>query len=238
MSYLNEPDGPELPSRGRPRDHELEQRILAAVGALLSETGYPGVSFEEVARRSGAAKATLYRRWKSKREMVLAALRAGPARRDDADEIDTGSLRGDLLALCRRLDQTMRSTDGRTAMLLLQAGLEDPGLGDAIETSVGPTGARLPRTVIDAAVQRGELPSGVDPFPFDEVVGASLLIRRVNGLAVDDAYLGALVDTVLLPSLAATTRPGPPLPTGIFAGPPPAASGTSRTARPPLEETP
>ncbi|MFC7620766.1 TetR/AcrR family transcriptional regulator [Microlunatus sp. GCM10028923] len=205
---------------GRPRDDELEQRILAAVGTLLSEAGYEGVTFEEVARRSGAAKASLYRRWKTKREMVIAALKAGPARRDGADAIDTGSLRGDLLALCRRLDQTMRSADSRTAMLLLQAGLEDPELCEAIEVSTGPTGARLPGPVIDAAIARGELPAGADPFPYEEIVGSALLLRRVNGLLADDAYLDALIDTVLLPALTATAgRPGP-LPAGIFSGRP------------------
>lgn len=214
---------------GRPRDDRLEQRILGAVGAVLAESGYAAVSFEDIARRSGASKASLYRRWRTKREMVIAALKAGPARRGGADEIDRGSLRDDLLALCRRLDDTMRSADGRTAMLLLEAGLEDPELCEAIETSAGPTGARLPRTVIDTAVGRGELPPGVDPFPYEEIVGSALLLRRLNGLLVDEAYLEALVDTVLLPSLRATADRGTPCPAGIFSGRP--------AALVPVEET-
>ena len=220
MSYPNLSAAPQASRGGRPRDESLERRILAAVTAVLAECGFEGVTFEEVARRSGAAKATLYRRWKSKREMVIAALKAGPARLNEADEIDTGSLRGDLLALCQRLNRTMRSSGGQTAMLLLQAGLEDPDLCDAIETSLGPTGARLPESVIDAAVARGELPSAVDPFPFEEVVGAALLIRRLNGLLVDDQYLDALIDTVLVPALRATPHGRHPLPAGIFSGNP------------------
>ncbi|MFE2961173.1 TetR/AcrR family transcriptional regulator [Nocardia tengchongensis] len=221
MPYRNLPS--EIPQRhpgGRPRDEQLEQRILAAVAAVLSESGYEGVSFEEVARRCGASKSSLYRRWKSKRDMVVTALRAGPARRHDSDEIDTGSLRGDLLALCERLNQTMRSADGRTAWLLMQAGLEDPELCEAIETSMGPTGARLPRSVIDAAIARGELPADTSPFPYEEIVGATLLIRRLNGLLVDAHYLDALIDTVLVPSLRATSDRSQSLPTGIFSGNP------------------
>ena len=198
----------------------MDQRILAAVAAVLSESGYEGVSFEEVARRSGASKSSLYRRWKSKREMVIAALQAGPARRSGVDDIDTGSLHGDLLSLCRRLDHTMRSAGGQTAMLLLQAGLEDPELCEAIETSVGPTGARLPHAVIDAAVTRGELPPDANPFPYEEIVGSVLLIRRLNGLLVDDHYLNTLIDTVLVPSLLATKDHRQPLPAGIFSGNP------------------
>ncbi len=224
MSYRN-PASPcgeatEPLTRGRPRDEALEQRIVAAAGSLLSEKGYDGVTFEEVARRCGASKASLYRRWKTKRDMVIATLRAGPAQHDPAVPIDTGSLRGDLLALCRRLDQTMRSSDSQTAMLLLQAGLEDPDLCDAIETAVGPTGARLPRQVVDAAVARGELPAGVSPFPYEEVVGSVLLLRRVNGLVAGEDYLTALVDTVVLPALRATADARGRLPAGIFSGHP------------------
>lgn len=190
------------------------------MNALLSEKGYDGVTFEEVARRCGASKASLYRRWSAKRDMVVAAIKAGPAQRDRSNRIDTGSLRGDLLALCHRLDRTMRAADSQTAMLLLQAGLEDPELCEAIETGAGPTGARLPAEVLEAAEARGELPAGASPFAFEEVVGAALLLRRVNGLLVDDAYLAALIDTIVLPALHASAETRGPLPAGIFSGTP------------------
>jgi AcrR family transcriptional regulator len=190
------------------------------VASLLAERGYEGVSYEEVARRAGASKATLYRRWDSRREMVVAAIKAGPARREGSAEIDTGSLRGDLLALCRRLITTMRSTDGKTALLLLQAGLEDRELCEEIEQAVGPTGARLPAAVVDAAVRRGELPEGVDPFAFEEVAGAVLLLRRLNGLETDDTYLEALVDSILIPALRTVPLAPGGLPAGIFSGKP------------------
>lgn len=205
---------------GRPRDEARQAEILGVTYALLTEVGYDGVTFEEVARRAGASKATLYRRWKSKREMVTAALKAMPAHREGPDEIDTGSLRGDLLALCQRLITTMRSTDGQTALLLLQAGLEDPALCEEIERTVGPTGARLPTTVISAAVGRGELPHDIDPFAFEEVTGAVLLLRRMNGLDTDDAYLESLIDAILLPALRAAPPVAAQLPAGIFSGHP------------------
>jgi len=219
VPYLN--SGEESGRRGgRPRDETREAEILGVTYALLAEVGYDGVTFEEVARRAGASKATLYRRWKSKREMVTAALKAIPAHRDGPDDIDTGSLRDDLLALCRRLITTMRSTDGQTALLLLQAGLEDPALCEEIEQTVGPTGARLPETVVAAAVRRGELPHVIDPFAFEEVAGAALLLRRMNGLDTDDAYLEALVDFILIPALRAAPPAPAHLPAGIFSGHP------------------
>ncbi|WP_280262731.1 TetR/AcrR family transcriptional regulator [Nocardia abscessus] len=232
VAYLNSGGAPaseaqETRRGGRPRDDEREGEILEVVASLLAERGYEGVTFEEVARRAGSSKATLYRRWKSKRDMVVAALKAGPARREGADEIDTGSLRGDLIGLCQRLITTMRSADGQTALLLLQAGLEDPELCEEIERTVGPTGARLPSSVVDAAIRRGELPEVVDPFPFEEVAGAVLLLRRLNGLNTDDVYLEALVDSILIPALRATSARSAELPAGIFSGRPSAQSTTT-----------
>lgn len=192
---------------------------MTVVLELLAEEGYDGVTFEAVARRCQTSKASLYRRWASKRDMVLAAVKDGPARHSSTS-IDPGaSLRDDLLALVRRLTQTMSTADTGTAFMLLQAGLDDPELCDAIEESVGPTGARLPQRVIDAAVTRGELPPGTSPFAYEEVVGAVLLLRRANGLVLNDAYLQALVDGIVIPALTASPH-HPALPAGIFSGHP------------------
>ncbi len=159
--------------------------------------------------------------------MVLAAVKDGPAR-ETSEPLEPGScLRDDLLALVRRLAQTMSTADTGTALMLLQAGLEDPDLCDAIEEAVGPTGARLPQPVIDAAVARGELPLGVDPFAYEEVVGAVLLLRRANGLAITDDYLHSLVDAVVIPALTASpVRVG--LPAGIFSGHPSTTANPSQ----------
>lgn len=215
MPYLND----EAVSRGRPRDAELDRRLTSAVLEVLGEQGFEGLTFEAVARRSKASKASLYRRWPTKRDMVLAAVRDGPARKT-SEPLEPGScLRDDLLVLVRRLAQTMSAADSGTALMLLQAGLEDPDLCDAIEEAVGPTGARLPQPVIDAAVIRGELPPGIDPFAYEEVVGAVLLLRRANGLAITDGYMQSLVDAVIIPAL--TTSPAlAGLPAGIFSGRP------------------
>lgn len=206
-------------SRGRPRDAELDRRLTSTVLEVLGEQGFEGLTFEAVARRSKASKASLYRRWPTKRDMVLAAVKDGPAGKT-SEPLEPGScLRDDLLVLVRRLAQTMSAADSGTALMLLQAGLEDPDLCDAIEAAVGPTGARLPQPVIDAAVTRGELPSGIDPFAYEEIVGAVLLLRRANGLAITDDYMQSLVDAVIIPALTASpTLAG--LPAGIFSGHP------------------
>ncbi len=178
---------------------------------LLGEVGYDALTFEAVARHAHASKATLYRRWETKRDMVVAAVKAGPASGGSGTVIDTGSLRGDLLALCERLAETMRSADGSMSLMLLQAGLEDPDLCTHIEEATGPTGAKLPTSVLAAAIGRGELPEGARPFPYEEITGSVLLLRRLNALPTGTGYLAHLVDHILVPALrASAANPEPP----------------------------
>lgn len=191
---------------------------------LVGEEGFDALSFERVARRARCSKATLYRRWSSKQEMVVAAIKATTRSAPAPTPIDTGSLRGDLLALLGRLEASM-SVGGRISLLLLEAGIEDPELCDDIEEAVGPTGARLPENVMRAAIERGELPADADPFSYEEVAGAVLLVRKLNGLTTDAAYRELLVDSVLLPSLR-NVHPAPQL--GIFSGSPTAAGDRPR----------
>jgi AcrR family transcriptional regulator len=208
---------------GRPRDSEREAAILRVVLDVLSEVGFDGLSFEEVARRARASKATLYRRWPAKKEMVVAAIKAGPAAGNTPSPIDTGSLRGDLLALLARLEAAMAGGSS-VSLILLQAGLDDPDLCHHIEEVAGPTGARLPESVLRAAIARHELPEDADPFAYEEVAGAVLLIRKLNALTTDAAYRELLVDKVLIPALQ-SGRPASQR--GIFSGAPTPAGHTT-----------
>lgn len=201
---------------GRPRDRVREGEILACVLELLGELGYDALTFEAVARRAQASKATLYRRWETKRDMVVAAVKAGPASAASAVAVDTGSLREDLIALCERLDATMGSADATMSLMLLQAGLEDPDLCRHIEEATGPTGAKLPASVLSAAIRRGELPAGAQPFPYEEITGSVLLLRRLNGLPTGPEYLTHLVDNILIPALRASSATAAPRLRAIF----------------------
>ncbi len=201
---------------GRPRDADREAEILRTVLDVMGDLGVEGVTFEEVSRRAQASKRTLYRRWATKQEMVVAAIKAGPAARDKPEPIDTGSLRGDVLALLERLESTM-DAGSPISLTIMQAGLRDPELCEFIEASAGPTGARLTEAVRQAAIARGELPESADPFAYEEVAAATLIIRKLNGLSTDVAYRAALVDAVLLPALRSGMPAGQH---GIFSGKP------------------
>lgn len=178
--------------------------------AEVAEVGYERVTIEAVARRAGASKATIYRRWNGKRDLVVAAVSAHQG--GELAPVDTGTLRGDLLVLCQRLVATLASTHGSLILALLQGAAGDPQLGDLIEQGAGQTGARLPDAVRQRAIERGELPQGVTTYAFDEVAGSVLIVRALVGAPMDDAYLEHLIDTILLPALRHESDEEPPGP--------------------------
>src|SRR6201991_820765 len=96
----------ESPLRGRPRDPQRREAILRAAISLVAEVGYDRMTVEAVAARAGVSKPTIYRRWPGgKPEIVADAIRA--KRADGAALPDTGSVRGDLLAMLGAISGTV-----------------------------------------------------------------------------------------------------------------------------------
>ncbi|HEY7127192.1 MAG TPA: TetR/AcrR family transcriptional regulator [Ktedonobacterales bacterium] len=83
---------------GRPRSAQAHQKILQAALQLLVEEGYKGMSLEGVAERARVGKTTIYRRWKSKEELVMDVIRSIHA---EVPVIDTGNFREDILTMLR-----------------------------------------------------------------------------------------------------------------------------------------
>ncbi len=187
---------------------------MRSVIDLVSEIGYEKVTIEAVARRAGASKATIYRRWAGKRDLVVAAVIAHQG--GEVEPVDTGTLRGDLLVLTRRLVDTLTSSHGSLILALLQEAATDPDLCELIENGAGQTGARLPDAVLCGAVRRGELSETARTYPYDEVVGSVLIVRALVGYPMDETYLTHLIDAIVLPALrsVADQAPGP----ALFAG--------------------
>ena len=104
---------------GRKRDHTRDPEILDAAIDVLAETGYDGMTIDMVAARAKAGKATIYRRWTSKAELVLDAVACMKAGDLDPEHLpDTGTLRGDLVAMIKpHVDR------GGRAKLQIMAGL-------------------------------------------------------------------------------------------------------------------
>jgi AcrR family transcriptional regulator len=194
------------PTRGRAR----EQAVLSAVVELLGELGYEAMTMDAVAARARASKATIYKRWRGKPELVRAAVGAVIASRVPA-AADTGSLRGDLMTVMRALEGHL-TTDFLAMMSgLVHAMRQDPALAEALRTHLTDD-APAARLIIGRAVARGELRGGAEAelaALAHEVIEAHLFRLMAVGGSLDEAFAAHVVDDLLIPvltrgSLAAT----------------------------------
>jgi AcrR family transcriptional regulator len=176
------------------RSARVVQDVLDAALEVFAERGYSGLSFEEVAGRAGVNKTTVYRRWPAKSDLVAAAL---SRMSDDDPEIpDTGSLREDLFLLLRQrvVQLSTPRRRGVARAILLDA---EPELRELVATLRRERPA-VPKSVIEAAIARGELPRGTDEKLLAEALVSPIHARVLwRGETVDDAFIVRLVELVL-----------------------------------------
>lgn len=187
---------------------EREAQLFDAVIELLLETGYEALTMDAVAARAHTSKATIYRQWHGKPRLVATALRhLKPA----AGEIDTGSLRGDLLAVAKMMG-SVADTHGQLVASVSHAVLADPELAHAMrECMLEPNDDRF-AALLARAVARGEVKRGNPALGHVPVLFLSAMLSRpiLEGRHVDEAYLRELVDAVVLPALAGGRDGEPP----------------------------
>jgi AcrR family transcriptional regulator len=186
-------------------DPDRERAILDAIRELLTEVGYDRMSIDEVARRARASKATIYRRWSGKPDMVAAALHGMMI--DHPPLPDTGTLRGDLIgamnAFCRVYERKQP-----LVLSLLAAIRSDPSLGRLLHEHVLETGVADAAAVFRRAVARGDLPAAPNVGAVVEV-GKALLWHRLllSGEPLDEAWVVHVVDDILHPLLGVRFAP-------------------------------
>ncbi|WP_242579494.1 TetR/AcrR family transcriptional regulator [Streptomyces sp. MST-110588] len=189
---------PESP-RKRRRGAELEAALLEAAWDELRAVGYERLSYEAVAGRAGTSRPVLYRRWPTKRELVLAALRHQAPPLPDAPP-DTGDLRGDVLALLRLVVRRMRELAPVREVLAAEQG-QAPELSVYLASRNQGPGHDWMRTVLERAERRGEagavdaLPGRLVSLPVVLVVHELFMARRTP----DEAELEEIVDELFLP---------------------------------------
>ncbi|WP_409186664.1 TetR/AcrR family transcriptional regulator [Amycolatopsis sp. VS8301801F10] len=141
--------------RGRPREQGIDAAVRTAVNDLLEEVGYQRCTVDAIAARAGVGKAALYRRWKSKSELVFAAVVHDDAL---AAPPDTGTLRGDVAAVLADIQSALDGPRVRNALpgLLADLRAEDQPAARLGELFLVRERAYLTE-VLDRAIARGEL---------------------------------------------------------------------------------
>ncbi|RKT54923.1 TetR/AcrR family transcriptional regulator [Saccharothrix australiensis] len=188
--------------KSRRRGAELEHAILDAAWAELSEHGYARFTVEGVATRAGTSKPVLYRRWKGRAELALAAWdHRVPASREP---IDTGSLRADLVLLFTRISRRAGAMMNEMVAGVMADAFRYPEVADLLRDRLTRPSSltRAVEDVVARAVARGELPPvrlglRAARAPLD-------LVRNEHitcGQEIDEATIEELVDEVYLPLL-------------------------------------
>jgi AcrR family transcriptional regulator len=155
-----------------------------------------------VAERARASKASLYRRWPSKVELVMNAIY--DLLPDPAATADTGSLRGDLLALLRSAAEMLAGPGGTAIRGLISEALRDPGQAAQLRRYTRGRSLAEMREVVQRAMARGELPPGtVTARQLDAGLAVMRFHFLTHGAPVPDHVIVEIVDEVVLPLLRA-----------------------------------
>ena len=191
--------------KGRPRDPSRDAAIIEAALDLLVRDGYDRLSMEGVAALAGVGKATVYRRWSSKAELVIDAMATV---KPSVDSIDSGTLDGDVdllvAASCsppsERLLQVMAS--------ICSALPREPELLDAFKTRFTEPRIAIITEMLERARRRDELGPEIDVAMAASLVPSLMLQRALmTGQPAGRAYAEQIVGSVLLPVLGRPPRP-------------------------------
>ncbi|MBV9792499.1 MAG: TetR/AcrR family transcriptional regulator [Actinobacteria bacterium] len=195
------------PQVGRKRDGTRDAVILDATLAVLAEQGYEGMTIDMVAAQAGMARATVYRRWPTKADLVLEAvsrLSHGDVQLDQLP--DTGSLRGDLTAMIVPFDDEQQQIRIHAVAGLLALAKTDERLAEtATAAGIGPW-IEAGRFLMQRAVDRGEFPPA-DVATLAEVIPMLCVARAVQRLPITREFSLALLDGVILPALRGGREP-------------------------------
>jgi AcrR family transcriptional regulator len=185
-------------SRGRPRDADVDARILRAAVELLTEVGAEATTMSAVIERSGCARATVYRRWPNREELLIAALREIKGRGPIAL---SGDLETDIARSAEQARHTLAEERFRSILPLLARDLvERHGRrreGSATFHRVAPNYARLAGIYERLAREAGLREDVEGALVSDIVIGAQLARLLSTGRPPSKATTDQLVEIVL-----------------------------------------
>jgi AcrR family transcriptional regulator len=185
-------------SRPGGRSARVRADVLESTGQILATVGYEALRVEDVAARAGVHKTTIYRRWPTKAELVMAAVEARSEARVPLP--DTGSLEGDLRRFSRSIVDNLRAGGGvawaRTLVIAADG-------SDELRAAASAFWARrfsIAGEMVRRAVDRAEVPAGTDADALIETLIGPLYVRA---LLTDGALDRRLADRVARVAAAA-----------------------------------
>ncbi|MEU1303062.1 TetR/AcrR family transcriptional regulator [Streptomyces shenzhenensis] len=184
---------------------EREAELYEAVLELLREVGYDALTMDAVATRTRSSKATLYRQWGGKADLVVKAIRHGKP--FSIEEIDTGSLRGDLHAMLAAEDDCTMERNSALMRGVAMVMHHNPDLREAFRNQLLDPEMHGLRAVLQRAIERGEVRPDCPALEFlvHMMVGGFATRALLEEQPPTQAFLTSYVDAVVLPALGVST---------------------------------
>ena len=181
---------------GRPRSQQSRAAVLRATSELMREVGLRAMTTEDIAARSGASKATIYKWWPNKYAVAVEAFLSKMA--VESADPDTGSAREDFRLALRGLIHFYTGENGRAYAQLVGEAQFDPKIGTELRDHLVGSRRELVRVIWDRGVARGELRADVDPEVAIDLIFGPAMYRLVAGHApLDDTAADAVVDAAM-----------------------------------------
>jgi AcrR family transcriptional regulator len=176
--------------------------IRAAILRLLADVGYGALTMDAVASEAGVGKATIYRRWRTKQDLVVDTI--SDLNRAEATTPDTGSIEGDLRSMMQQMVSMITGPTGAATLSLLSTIPHQPALADAFRNGPLAVWRHAFEQVWTHAEQRGEVRPGLSGSVVAESTSA-LMVQRwlLTGEPVNEAYADEVLTTVVMPLVRA-----------------------------------
>ena len=181
---------------GRPRSQQSRVAVLRATSELMRQVGLRAMTTEDIAARSGASKATIYKWWPNKYAVAVEAFLSEMA--VESPDPDTGSAREDFRLALRGLIHFYTGENGRAYAQLVGEAQFDPKIGAELRDHLVGSRRELVRAIWNRGVARGELRADVDPEVAIDLIFGPAMYRLVAGHApLDDTAADAVVDAAI-----------------------------------------
>ena len=202
MAVLSTTEIPRPSRGGRPRDPSRDGVIRAAILRLLADVGYGALTMDAVASEAGVGKATIYRRWRTKQDLVVDTI--SDLNRAEATPPDTGAVESDLREMMHQMVALISGPTGAATLSLLSTMPHQPALAEAFRNGPLAVWRQSYDAIWERAEQRGEVRPGLSRSIAAESTSA-LLVQRwlLTGEPVDEAYADEVLETVVLPLVRA-----------------------------------
>lgn len=185
---------PRTQRSGRPRDPQVDRAIIDATLELVAARGTIHVSVEAIASEAGVSTASIYRRYETKEQLLVAAVRALEG---DAPVIDTGTLRGDVRSLVEHLQTLWTGRRGRIIPQLVAEAVTNDRMHDLLSTFVVERLA-IVQTIVNNAIDRGEVAPGVPTAVIADALVGAVFLRHLGGRGLHSSEeIDALTEIVL-----------------------------------------